>query len=46
MVVNKWDIKEEKGDKTASKFEKECAEKAPFLKFVPFLFTSALTASA
>jgi len=34
---------EEKGDKTASKFEKECAEKAPFLKFVPFLFTSALT---
>ena len=43
VVVNKWDIKEEKGDKTASKFEKECAEKAPFLKFVPFLFTSALT---
>ena len=43
MIVNKWDIKEEKGDKTAQKFEKECAEKAPFLKFVPFLFTSALT---
>jgi GTP-binding protein len=43
MVVNKWDIKEEKDDKTAAKFEKECAEKAPFLKFVPFIFTSALT---
>ena len=43
MIVNKWDIKEEKGDKTAAKFEKECAEKAPYLKFVPFLFTSALT---
>jgi GTP-binding protein len=43
MVVNKWDIKEEKDDKTAAKFEKECAEKAPFLKFVPFVFTSALT---
>ena len=43
IVVNKWDIKEEKGDKTASKFEKECAEKAPYLRFVPFLFASALT---
>lgn len=43
MLVNKWDIKEDKGDKTAAHFEKECGEKAPFLKFVPFLFTSALT---
>jgi GTP-binding protein len=43
MVVNKWDIREEKDDKSAAKFEKECAEKAPFLKFVPFIFTSALT---
>lgn len=42
VVVNKWDIKE-KGDKTAPHFEKECAEKAPFLKFVPFIFSSALT---
>jgi GTP-binding protein len=42
VVVNKWDIKE-KGDKTAAHFEKECGEKAPFLKFVPFLFASALT---
>jgi len=43
VVVNKWDIKEDKGDKTAAKFQKECAEKAPFFRYVPFLFTSALT---
>ena len=41
-VVNKWDLKE-KDDKTSAKFEKEAVEKAPFFKFVPFLFTSALT---
>jgi GTP-binding protein len=42
IVVNKWDLKE-KDDKTAAKFEKECAEKAPFLAWVPFVFTSATT---
>lgn len=42
IVVNKWDLKE-KDDKTAAKFEKECEEKAPYLRFVPFLFTSAVT---
>ncbi len=42
IVVNKWDLKE-KGDKTAAHFEKECAEKAPYLGFVPFIFTSATT---
>ena len=42
IVVNKWDLKE-KDDKTAAKFEKECQEKAPYLRFVPFLFSSALT---
>jgi GTP-binding protein len=42
MVVNKWDLKE-KDDKAAARFQKESGEKAPFLKFVPFLFTSALT---
>lgn len=42
VVVNKWDLKE-KDDKTSAKFEKECAEKAPYLQWVPFLFTSALT---
>jgi GTP-binding protein len=42
LVVNKWDLKE-KDDKTAAHFEKEAGEKAPFLRFVPFLFTSAKT---
>jgi GTPase len=43
VVVNKWDIKAEKTDKSAAQFEKEAGEKAPHLKFVPFVFTSALT---
>jgi len=43
LVINKWDLKEEKSDKSTAHFQKECAEKAPYLAFVPFLFTSALT---
>jgi GTP-binding protein len=42
VVVNKWDLKE-KDDKTAPHFQKECMEKAPYLRFVPFLFASAKT---
>lgn len=42
VVVNKWDLAE-KDDKASARFEKTCREKAPFLTFVPFLFTSALT---
>jgi GTP-binding protein len=42
VVVNKWDIAE-KDDKAAAKYEKAATEKAPFLKFVPFLFASAKT---
>jgi len=42
VVVNKWDLFE-KDDKSAPHFQKECREKAPFLAFVPFLFTSAKT---
>ncbi|MEP6730445.1 MAG: ribosome biogenesis GTPase Der [bacterium] len=42
VVVNKWDLAE-KDDKATHKFEKKAFEKAPFLKHVPFLFTSALT---
>jgi GTP-binding protein len=42
LVVNKWDLVE-KGDKTADEFRKKAMEKAPFLRYVPFLFTSALT---
>jgi GTP-binding protein len=43
VAVNKWDIFEEKDDKSAAKFQKEAGEKAPFLKYVPFLFISAKT---
>jgi GTP-binding protein len=43
LVVNKWDLYPEKGDKSADKFRKNIVEKAPFLAHVPFLFTSALT---
>ena len=42
IVVNKWDIAE-KDDKASHKFEKKAREKAPFLSWAPFLFTSALT---
>ena len=42
VVVNKWDLAE-KDNKATAKYEKAAGEKAPFLKFVPFLFTSALT---
>lgn len=42
IVVNKWDLAE-KDDKASAKYQKEATEKAPYLKFVPFLFTSALT---
>jgi GTP-binding protein len=43
VVVNKWDLKEEKETKSAKTFQTECEEKAPFFKFVPFIFTSAIT---
>jgi GTP-binding protein len=42
IVVNKWDLKE-KSNNTAAKFEKESVEKVPYLGFVPWVFTSALT---
>ena len=42
IVVNKWDLAE-RDDKASAHFEKKAREKAPYLKFVPFLFTSAKT---
>ncbi len=42
LVMNKWDLKE-KENNTAAKIQEQAGEKAPFLKWVPFLFTSALT---
>jgi GTPase len=42
VAVNKWDLFE-KDDKSAAHFERDAREKAPFLRFVPFLFISAKT---
>jgi GTP-binding protein len=42
IAVNKWDLFE-KDDKSAARFEREAQEKAPYLRFVPFLFISAKT---
>lgn len=42
VVVNKWDLVE-KETMTAPHFEKKASERVPFLQWVPFLFTSALT---
>lgn len=42
VIVNKWDLAE-KETNTAAKFQREAEEKAPFLRFVPFLFVSART---
>lgn len=42
LVVNKWDLAE-KETNTAAKFQRDAEEKAPFLRFVPFLFVSART---
>jgi GTP-binding protein len=43
FVLNKWDIFADKTDKSAEKMRKEMVEKAPYIGFVPFLFTSAKT---
>jgi GTP-binding protein len=40
--VNKWDLIE-KDTMTSAHFEKATRERAPFLQWVPFLFTSAKT---
>ncbi len=42
ILVNKWDLVE-KDTQTAANFTKEIRARAPFLEWVPFLFTSALT---
>lgn len=43
MVINKWDLYADKTDKSSQKFKTDAVEKVPYLGFVPFLFTSALT---
>ncbi|HEX6926255.1 MAG TPA: ribosome biogenesis GTPase Der [Longimicrobiaceae bacterium] len=42
IVANKWDLVE-KDTMTAPNFEKALREKAPFLEWVPIIFTSAVT---
>ena len=42
LVVNKWDLVE-KDTYTAPDFERAARERVPFLKWVPFVFTSAVT---
>jgi GTP-binding protein len=43
IVVNKWDLVEEKDANTAKRGQAMLVEKAPFLEFVPFVYGSALT---
>lgn len=43
ILVNKWDLIEEKDANTAARGQKLLVEKAPFLAHVPFVYVSALT---
>lgn len=43
VIVNKWDLVEEKDPNTARRGQETLIEKAPFLGDVPFLYVSALT---
>ena len=43
VVVNKWDLIPEKDANTAKRGQDLLTEKAPFLGFVPFVYTSAET---
>jgi GTPase len=43
VLVNKWDLVEEKDANTARQGQDALIAKAPFLRYVPFLYVSALT---
>jgi GTP-binding protein len=43
IAVNKWDLIGEKDANTARRGEETLIQKAPFLRYVPFVYTSALT---
>ncbi len=43
ILVNKWDLVEEKDANTARQGQEALVAKAPFLRYVPFLYVSALT---
>jgi len=43
IAVNKWDLIEEKDSNTARRGEEELRQKAPFLRYVKFVYLSAAT---
>ncbi len=43
VVVNKWDLIEDKDANTAHRGQEQITERVPFLRYVPFLYASALT---
>ncbi len=43
LVVNKWDLIEDRGPDVLAAFESELRERAPFLRFVPIITVSALS---
>ena len=43
IAVNKWDLIEDKDTNTAARGERVVQERAPFLEFIPFVYTSAAT---
>ena len=43
VVVNKWDLVQEKDANTAQRGQQELIQEAPFLRYVPFVYTSAVT---
>jgi GTP-binding protein len=43
ILVNKWDLVQEKDANTARRGQEALIAKAPFLRYVPFLYVSALT---
>ena len=43
VLVNKWDLVEEKDANTARQGQEAIIAKAPFLRYVPFLYVSAVT---
>ncbi len=43
VIVNKWDLVEDKETNTMNEFRKYFATHFPFLKWAPFVFVSALT---
>jgi GTP-binding protein len=43
LVANKWDLIEDRGAAVLARFEKELRERAPYLRWVPIVTTSALS---